>query len=79
MFDESTSLMGTRYLYSWPERQACFFETSSIIYTMGGRPTFYVDGDYVYEFDTGKPAFSIRESHLYPFPGGSQPSYYFGN
>jgi hypothetical protein len=33
----------------------------------------------VYEFDTGKPAFSIRESHLYPFPGGSQPSYYFGN
>jgi hypothetical protein len=78
MFDESTSLMATRYLYSYPEGYPSFFETSGIVYTLGGRPTFYVDGDYVYEFDTGRPAFTIRVNHLYPFPGESQPSYYFG-
>jgi hypothetical protein len=79
MFDESTSLIGTRYLYSYPEGQPSFFETSGIIYTLGGRPIYYLDGDYVYVFESGKPAFSIRENHLYPAPAGSQPSYYFGN
>jgi hypothetical protein len=79
MFDETMPSMATRYLYSWPDGQACFFETAGVIYTMAGRPTYYVDDNYVYVFDTGKPAFSIRDKYLYPFPAGSQPSYYFGN
>ena len=79
MFDETMPLMATRYLYSWPEGQFSFFETAGIIYTMAGRPTYYIEEGCVHAFESGKPVFSIREKQLFPFPAGSQPSYYFGN
>jgi hypothetical protein len=66
-----------RYIHPWPSGPVRFYVQGDIVYSMNGRPVFFIVGQFLRQAKNGPDLYRISGDHLYRCGVIGNPEFYF--